>query len=176
MLSNLSELATPLPGNVRNQLMIGESCVAVFHLSSCQWIHNNCNLHHLSLPQKLGEKVMWGWATRGEVITKHKHYTCINIKEKKDDSRMCVIKNNGLKKKWFFIYVTYFIWSLSGMQQIKLRRNTDCPQTMLQSETLLLEINQCVRLRLIDFICLNLRLIKKKQSEAQTLFSDQPVK
>lgn len=33
-----------------------------------------------------------------------------------------------------------------------------------KSETLLLKINQCVRLQLIDFICLNLRLIKKKNS------------
>lgn len=39
----------------------------------------------------------------------HKHWTGVNIKERKDGSKMCVIKNNGLKKKHLFIYVTIFI-------------------------------------------------------------------
>lgn len=89
---------------------------------------------------------------------------------------MCVVENNKLKKELLFFHASIFIQPLSGTQQIKLKRNTQSPQTILRSETLLLKINQCARLQLIDFICLNLRLIKKKQSAEQTLLSDQPVK
>jgi len=65
---------------------------------------------------------------------------------------------------------------LCGTQQTKLGRNMQSPEMILQSETLLLKINQGARLQLIDFICLNLWLINRKTSEEQTLLSDQPVK
>lgn len=78
---------------------------------------------------------------------------------------MCVSEKNIVKKKHLFIHVIVFIWPLSGTQKTELRRNnTASSQTILKSETLLLKINQCVRLQLTDFICLNLRLIKKKNS------------
>lgn len=38
----------------------------------------------------------------------HKHWTGVKIREKKDGSRMCAVKNNGLKEKDIFFICYYF--------------------------------------------------------------------
>lgn len=70
----------------------------------------------------------------------------------------------------------YFYMTSVWYSENKTEEESQSSWAILQSETLPLKINQCVRFKFINLICLNTRLTKKKQFKEQTLLSDQPMK
>lgn len=66
----------------------------------------------------------------------------------------------------------YFYMTSVWNSENKTEEESQSSQEILQSETLLLKINQHIRFKFINLICLNTRLTKKKQFKEQTLLSD----